>query len=126
MNWKAAGERLFSRSRQGAELTAAGARFLQDAGRVLDALNVLGRTVASDSEALPAPLHIGALPTTLVSLVAPVVVGLQQQSPLAHAGFDAGQRCADDGGEIRAINLRDRAYVRPLSHGGAQFRAAVS
>ncbi|ASM03047.1 LysR substrate-binding domain-containing protein [Serratia sp. TSA_130.2] len=76
-----AGERLFSRNRQGAELTAAGARFLQDASRVLDALNVLGRTLASDSEALPAPLHIGALPTTLVSLVAPVVVGLQQQSP---------------------------------------------
>ena len=64
-----AGERLFSRSRQGAELTAAGARFLQDAGRVLDALNVLGRTVASDSEALPAPLHIGALPTTLMMAV---------------------------------------------------------
>lgn len=75
------GERLLLRSWQGTELTASGTRFLHDAIRILDALNIADQVMRSDSMPYLAPLHIGALPTAMISVVAPVLAGLQQHYP---------------------------------------------
>lgn len=69
------------RSRQGTELTASGTRFLHDAIRILDALNIVDQVMRPGSAPQPGPMHIGALPTAIVSVVAPVLAGLQQHYP---------------------------------------------
>ena len=76
-----AGEPLLLRSRQGTELTASGTRFLHDAIRILDALNIVDQVMRPGSAPQPGPMHIGALPTAIVSVVAPVLAGLQQHYP---------------------------------------------
>lgn len=75
------GEQLLLRSRQGTELTASGTRFLHDAISILDALNIADRVMRPDSPPSLAPLHIGALPTAVISVVAPVLASLQQHYP---------------------------------------------
>lgn len=76
-----AGEPLLLRSRQGTELTASGTRFLHDAIRILDALNIVDQVMRPGSAPQPGPMHIGALPTAIVSVVAPVLADLQQRYP---------------------------------------------
>ncbi|KTS70830.1 MULTISPECIES: LysR substrate-binding domain-containing protein [Pantoea] len=75
------GEQLLVRSRQGTALTASGTRFLHDAIRILDALTLVDQVMRPDSAPHLAPLHIGALPTAIGSVVAPVLASLQQHYP---------------------------------------------
>lgn len=75
------GEPLLLRSRQGTELSASGTRFLHDAIRILDALTIVDQVMRPGSGPQLTPLHIGALPTAINSVVAPVLADLQQRYP---------------------------------------------
>lgn len=75
-----AGEILFERDRKGARLTHSGERFLPEALKILSALNQADRAMIAPGAVLRR-LHIGVLPTALLSVLAPVIADLQQQFP---------------------------------------------
>ncbi len=92
---------LLLRGRQGTELTARGRSFLYDALRILDALGGVEQAICGrDSRA--APLHIGALPTAMLSVIAPVLAEVQQQRP---------------GWRIQVTTLANDALIRAVRSG---------
>lgn len=63
-----AGRRLFERGRRGVTLTAAGARLLASATRILDELDTVQRAMAGE-ETATGPVRLGAFPTASAGLV---------------------------------------------------------
>ncbi len=75
------GQRLVERGRFGARLTAAGERFLPRAEKLVEALEAAARTFSDDSEAQPATLRIGALPTVAPDLLPAALLAVTRRAP---------------------------------------------
>jgi DNA-binding transcriptional LysR family regulator len=71
----AAGRRLFDRGRTGVVLTAAGARLLTSAVRVIDELDSARRELSGD-QTDGRPVRLGAFPTAVAGLVPKALAGL--------------------------------------------------